>query len=37
MSVFVDGEDVLFLDPELDLAGARVIELLPAMSGGSVG
>ena len=36
VSVFVDGEDVRFLDPDADLAGARVIEFLPAMSGGSV-
>lgn len=37
VSVFVDGEDVRFLDPDADLAAARVIELLPAMSGGSLG
>lgn len=34
ISVFVDGEDVRFLPADADLAGARVIELLPAMSGG---
>jgi len=34
VSVFVDGEDVRFLPPDADLAGARVVELLPAMSGG---
>lgn len=34
VSVFVDGEDVRFLPDDADLAGARVVELLPAMSGG---
>ena len=34
VSVFVDGEDVRFLEPDADLTGARVVELLPAMSGG---
>lgn len=34
VSVFVDGEDVRFLAPETDLATARVVELLPAVSGG---
>lgn len=34
VTVFVDGEDVRFLAPDADLAGARVVELLPAMSGG---
>lgn len=34
VSVFVDGQDVRFLPGDADLKGARVIELLPAMSGG---
>jgi molybdopterin converting factor small subunit len=34
VSVFVDGEDVRFLPPETDLAAAKVVELLPAVSGG---
>lgn len=34
VSVFVDGEDVRFLADDADLANARVVELLPAMSGG---
>lgn len=34
VSVFVDGEDVRFLPPETDLATAKVVELLPAVSGG---
>ena len=34
VSVFVDGEDVRFLPTDADLTGARVVELLPAMSGG---
>ncbi len=34
VSVFVDGEDVRFLPPDADLGRARVVELLPAMSGG---
>lgn len=34
VSVFVDGEDVRFLPGDVDLGGASVVELLPAMSGG---
>jgi molybdopterin synthase sulfur carrier subunit len=34
VSVFIDGEDVRFLPADADLGGARVVELLPAMSGG---
>lgn len=34
VTVFVDGEDARFLDAKTSLASARVIELLPAMSGG---
>ena len=34
VTVFVDGEDLRFLAPETSLASVRVIELLPAMSGG---
>ena len=34
VSVFVDGEDARFLPPETDLASAKVVELLPAVSGG---
>lgn len=34
VTVFVDGEDVRFLAPDADLTGARLVELLPAMSGG---
>lgn len=35
VTVFVDGEDARFLAPETSLASARVVEVLPAMSGGS--
>lgn len=34
ISVFVDGEDVRYLPEDADLRGARLVELLPAMSGG---
>jgi len=34
VSVFVDGEDARFLPPETDLGSAKVVELLPAVSGG---
>lgn len=34
VSVFIDGEDVRFLPADADLGSARVVELLPAMSGG---
>ena len=34
VSVFVDGEDARFLPPETDIAAAKVVELLPAVSGG---
>lgn len=34
ITVFVDGEDARFLPGETPLGTARVIELLPAMSGG---
>ncbi len=35
ITVFVDGEDARFLPAATPLAAARVIELLPAMSGGA--
>jgi 2-aminoadipate transaminase len=35
VNVFVDGEDVRFLDGS-DLVGKRTVEILPAMSGGAV-
>ncbi len=35
ISVFIDGEDARFLPAETDLTQARVVELLPAVSGGS--
>ncbi len=34
VTVFVDGEDARFLPGETPLAAVRVIELLPAVSGG---
>lgn len=34
VSVFVDGEDVRFLPEDADIGNARLVELLPAMSGG---
>lgn len=34
VSVFVDGEDARFLPPDTSLADAKVVELLPAVSGG---
>ena len=34
VSVFVDGEDARFLPPDTNLANAKVVELLPAVSGG---
>lgn len=34
VSVFVDGEDVRFLSEDADLRASRLVELLPAMSGG---
>jgi len=34
VSVFVDGEDARFFPPDTDLAAAKVVELLPAVSGG---
>ena len=34
VSVFVDGEDVRFLPPDTSLANVKVVELLPAVSGG---
>jgi 2-aminoadipate transaminase len=36
VSVFVDGEDLRFLPDGADLTGTRVVEILPAMSGGAV-
>ncbi len=35
VTVFVDGEDARFLPPETGLDSVRIIELLPAVSGGS--
>jgi molybdopterin converting factor small subunit len=34
ITVFIDGEDARFLPAETDLANVRVVELLPAVSGG---
>jgi molybdopterin converting factor small subunit len=34
VSVFVDGEDARFLPPETSLSETKVVELLPAVSGG---
>ncbi len=34
VTVFVDGEDARFLAADTPLGSARVVELLPAMSGG---
>ena len=34
VNVFVDGEDARFLGPDADLRGKRIVEILPAMSGG---
>lgn len=35
VTVFVDGEDARFLEQNADLSTARVVEILPAMSGGA--
>jgi molybdopterin converting factor small subunit len=35
VTVFVDGEDARFLEQNADLSTAKVVEILPAMSGGS--
>ena len=34
VTVFVDGEDARFLEENADLSTTRVVEILPAMSGG---
>ena len=34
VTVFVDGEDVRFLEPRTPIAPGAVVEILPAMSGG---
>jgi molybdopterin converting factor small subunit len=34
ITVFVDGEDARFLAADTDLRSAKVVELLPAVSGG---
>jgi molybdopterin converting factor small subunit len=34
VTVFVDGEDARFLPPDTRLEAAKVVELLPAVSGG---
>ena len=34
VTVFVDGEDARFLGQNADLTRAKVVEILPAMSGG---
>jgi molybdopterin converting factor small subunit len=34
VTVFVDGEDARFLGQNADLTAAKVVEILPAMSGG---
>ena len=35
VTVFVDGEDARFLEQTADLSTAKVVEILPAMSGGA--
>jgi molybdopterin converting factor small subunit len=35
VTVFVDGEDARFLEQNADLRAAKVVEILPAMSGGA--
>ena len=35
VTVFVDGEDARFLEQNADLSTAKVVEILPAMSGGA--
>ena len=34
VTVFVDGEDARFLEQNADISTAKVVEILPAMSGG---
>jgi len=34
VTVFIDGEDVRFLEPGTPIAASAVVEILPAMSGG---
>jgi molybdopterin converting factor small subunit len=34
VTVFVDGEDARFLEQNADISAAKVVEILPAMSGG---
>ena len=34
VNVFIDGEDARFLPPDTSLAEVKVVELLPAVSGG---
>jgi len=34
VTVFVDGEDARFLEKSADISAAKIIEILPAMSGG---
>ena len=34
VTVFVDGEDARFLEPNADIRTAKVVEIRPAMSGG---
>ncbi len=34
VTVFVDGEDARFLEQDADISTAKVVEILPAMSGG---
>lgn len=35
INVYIDGEDARFLAADTDLTAVRLVELLPAMSGGS--
>jgi molybdopterin converting factor small subunit len=35
VNVFIDGEDARFLPPDTSLASVKVVELLPAVSGGA--
>ena len=34
VTVFLDGEDVRYLEPSFDLGSVKTVEILPAVSGG---